>query len=40
VIALTTMLAAEELTDADATIPDFTAMHVHREPDAFVVTIR
>ncbi len=40
VIALTTMLASAELTGADATIPDFTAMHVRREHDAFVVTIR
>jgi sugar-phosphatase len=38
VIALTTMLAANGLVGADATIPDFTAIHVRQERDAFVVT--
>ena len=40
VIALTTMLAARDLEGADATIPDFTAIHVHRGNAAFVVTTR
>jgi len=40
VIALTTMLAARDLEGADATIPDFTAIHVRREHAAFVVTTR
>ena len=38
VIALTTMLAARDLVGADATIPDFTAIQVRREHNAFVVT--
>ena len=38
VIALTTMLPARDLVGADATIPDFTAIQVRREHDAFVVT--
>jgi len=38
-IALTTMLAAADLAGADATIPDFTAIRVRPEHDAFVVTI-
>src|SRR5207253_3106028 len=38
VIALTTMLAAPGLVGADATIPDFTAIHVRRDHGAFVVT--
>ncbi len=40
VIALTTMLAARELAGADATIPDFAAIHVRQEHDAFVVTLQ
>src|SRR5438067_2321632 len=40
VIALTTMLAARDLPGANATIPDFTAIHVHQDRDAFVVTTR
>jgi sugar-phosphatase len=40
VIALTTMLAARELAGADATIPDFSAIHVRPEHDAFVVTLQ
>ena len=40
VIALTTMLAARDLSGANATIPDFTAIHVHQDRDAFVVTTR
>ena len=39
VIALTTMLAAADLAGADATIPDFTAIRVRPEHDAFVITI-
>lgn len=39
VIGLTTMLAARELTGADATIPDFTAIQIRREHDGFVVTM-
>ena len=39
VIALTTMLAARDLAGADATIPDFTAIRVRPEHDAFVITI-
>jgi len=39
VIALTTMLAAPDLAGADATIPDFTAIRVRPEHDAFVITI-
>jgi sugar-phosphatase len=38
VIALTTMLASGKLIGADATIPDFTAIRVRPEHDAFVVT--
>jgi len=38
VIALTTMQAARHLPGADATIPDFTAIHVYQDRDAFVVT--
>jgi len=38
VIALTTMLASRDLVGADATIPDFTAIRVRPEHDAFVVT--
>src|SRR3989440_1525864 len=38
VIALTTMLAAPDIVGADATIPDFTALQVRPEHDAFVVT--
>ena len=38
VIALTTMRAARDLPGADATIPDFTAIHVYQDRDAFVVT--
>ncbi len=38
VIALTTMLAAQDLVGADATIPDFTAIQVRQEHAAFVVT--
>src|SRR5256885_16740418 len=38
VIALTTMQAARDLPGADATIPDFTAIHVYQDRDAFVVT--
>jgi len=40
VIALTTMLAARDLAGADATIPDFTAIRVRPERDAFVVTMQ
>jgi sugar-phosphatase len=39
VIALTTMLAAADLAGADAMIPDFTAIRVRPEHDAFVITI-
>jgi sugar-phosphatase len=39
VIALSTMLAPHELGGADATIPDFTAIDVRRDHDAFVVTV-
>jgi len=38
VIGLTTMLAAGDLTGADATIPDFTAIRVRQDRDGFVVT--
>ena len=38
VIGLTTMLAAAELTGADATTPDFTAIRVRQDRDGFVVT--
>ena len=38
VIALTTMRAARDLPGADATIPDFTAIGVYQDRDAFVVT--
>ncbi len=38
VIGLTTMLAAHELVGADATIPDFTALRVRQESDAFIIT--
>ena len=38
VIGLTTMLAAEALTGADATIPDFTAIRVRQDHAGFVVT--
>ena len=38
VIALTTMRAARDLPGAGATIPDFTAIHVYHDRDAFVVT--
>ena len=38
VIALTTMLAAQDLVGADAAIPDFTDIHVRQEHAAFVVT--
>ena len=38
VIALTTMLPARDLAGADATIPDFAAIRVRPEHDAFVVT--
>src|SRR3989442_9620421 len=40
VIALTTMLAVRDLAGADVTIPDFTAIRVRPEHDAFVVTIQ
>src|SRR5437868_10693165 len=36
VIALTTMLGARDLVGADATISDFTAIHVHQEHGVFV----
>ena len=41
VIGLTTMLAGPELTraGADATIPDFSALRVHQERDALIITI-
>jgi sugar-phosphatase len=39
VIGLTTMLTGHELTGADATIPDFTALRVRQEGDAFIITI-
>ena len=39
VIALTTMLAPSDLAGADAMIPDFTAIRVRPEHDAFVITI-
>src|SRR6267143_878254 len=35
---LTTMLAAADLTGADATIPDFSAIRVRQDRDGFVVT--
>ncbi len=38
VIGLTTMLAADDLTGADATISDFTAMRVRQDHAGFVVT--
>ncbi len=38
VIGLTTMLAAADLTGADATTPDFTAIRVRQDRDGFVVT--
>ena len=38
VIGLTTMLAAGDLTGADATIPDFSAIRVRQDRDGFVVT--
>ena len=40
VIALSTMRAAADLAGADVTIPDFTAIRVRREHDAFVVTMQ
>jgi sugar-phosphatase len=40
VIGLTTMLAAGDLAGADATIPDFTAVHIRREHHGFVVTMQ
>jgi len=40
VIALTTMLAAPDIVGADATIPDFTAIHVRQAHDGFVVMTR
>jgi len=39
VIGLTTMLTGRELTGADATIPDFSAVRVRQEGDAFIITI-
>jgi len=38
VIGLTTMLAAADLTGADATTPDFTAIRVRQDRAGFVVT--
>jgi len=38
VIGLTTMLAAADLTGADATTPDFTAIRVRQDHEGFVVT--
>ena len=38
VIGLTTMLAAGDLTGADATTPDFTVIRVRQDHDGFVVT--
>jgi len=40
VIGLTTMLAAGDLTGADATIPDFSAIRVRQDRDGFVVTTK
>jgi mannitol-1-/sugar-/sorbitol-6-phosphatase len=37
-IGLTTMVAAGDLAGADATIPDFTAIHVRQDRNGFVVT--
>jgi sugar-phosphatase len=39
VIGLTTMLKGYELPGADATIPDFSALRVHQEADALIITI-
>src|SRR6185503_1819898 len=39
VLGLTTMLTGHELTGADATIPDFSALRVRQEGDAFIITI-
>lgn len=39
VIGLTTMLAGHELTGADTTIPDLSALRVRRERDALIITI-
>ena len=39
VIGLTTMLTGRELTGADATIPDFSAVRVRQEADALIITI-
>ena len=39
VIGLTTMLKGYELAGADATIPDFSALRVHQEADALIITI-
>jgi len=39
VIGLATMLTGRELTGADATIPDFSALRVRQEGDAFIITI-
>lgn len=37
-IGLTTMVAAGDLAGAEATIPDFTAIHVRQDRNGFVVT--
>jgi len=39
VLALTTNYAPRDLQEADATIADLRSIHVHPEPDGFVVTL-